>query len=112
MHQGGGAAKTPEGWDVLEAQGLVDEIVNIVHGNNLPDDRLRRFVDKGVSFSVTPENEMAQGHGHPITGRLRALGAAPSLGVDLESVFSGDMFTRRASRSPISARSTMRRARR
>jgi cytosine/adenosine deaminase-related metal-dependent hydrolase len=93
MHQGGGAAKTPEGWDVLEAEGLVDEFVNIVHGNNLPDDRLRRFVDKGVSFSVTPENEMAQGHGHPITGRLRALGAAPSLGVDLESVLSGDMFT-------------------
>src|ERR1700679_436951 len=56
MHQGGGAAKTPEGWDVLEAEGLVDEFVNIVHGNNLPDDRLRRFVEKGVSFSVTPEN--------------------------------------------------------
>jgi cytosine/adenosine deaminase-related metal-dependent hydrolase len=36
---------------------------------------------------------MTQGHGHPITGRLLALGKAPSLGVDLESVLSGDMFT-------------------
>lgn len=36
---------------------------------------------------------MAQGHGHPITGRLRALGSGPTLGVDLESVLSGDMFT-------------------
>jgi cytosine/adenosine deaminase-related metal-dependent hydrolase len=36
---------------------------------------------------------MIQGHGMPITGRLRALGTAPSLGVDLESVLSGDMLT-------------------
>lgn len=28
-----------------------------------------------------------------ITGRLRRLGSAPSLGVDLESLLSGDMFT-------------------
>ena len=91
MHQGGGPARAPEGWDVLEAEGLVGPLVNIVHGNDLPDDRLARFVENGVSFSVTPENEMIQGHGHPITGRLRALGAAHSLGVDLESVISGSM---------------------
>jgi cytosine/adenosine deaminase-related metal-dependent hydrolase len=93
MHQGGGAAKTPGGWDALERDGLVGDYVNIVHGNDLADDRLKRFVDLGVTFSVAPENEMAQGHGHPITGRLRKLGAAPSLGVDLESVISGDMLT-------------------
>jgi cytosine/adenosine deaminase-related metal-dependent hydrolase len=93
MHQGGGAAKTPGGWDALERDGLVGDYVNIVHGNDLADDRLKRFVDLGVTFSVAPENEMAQGHGHPITGRLRKLGSAPSLGVDLESVISGDMFT-------------------
>jgi 5-methylthioadenosine/S-adenosylhomocysteine deaminase len=93
MHQGGGAAKTPGGWDVLEREKLVAGYVNIVHGNDLSDDRLKRFVDLGVTFSVAPENEMAQGHGHPITGRLRKLGAAPSLGVDLESVISGDMLT-------------------
>jgi 5-methylthioadenosine/S-adenosylhomocysteine deaminase len=93
MHQGGGPAKTPNGWDVLEKEGLVGDFVNIVHGNDLSDDRLARLVDRGVTFSVAPENEMAQGHGHPITGRLRKLGAAPSLGVDLESVISGDMLT-------------------
>lgn len=36
---------------------------------------------------------MTQGHGFPIVGRLRALGAAPSVGVDLESIMSGDMFS-------------------
>ncbi|HKV06203.1 MAG TPA: amidohydrolase family protein [Candidatus Acidoferrales bacterium] len=93
MHQGGGPARTPEGWDVLEREGLVGDFVNVVHGNDLSDDQLARFVGHGVTFSVTPEDEMAQGHGHPIIGRLRKLGAAPSLGVDLESVISGDMLT-------------------
>ena len=93
MHQGGGAARTPDGWERLETAGLLGAHVNIVHGNNLSDAQLRRFVELGMSFSITPENEMAQGHGHPITGRLRALGSAPSLGVDLESLLSGDMFT-------------------
>jgi len=93
MHQGGGPARTPDGWRILVDEGHVGASVNIVHGNNLTDDELRRFVDLGVSFSVTPENELVQGHGFPITGRLRKLGAAPSLGVDLVSVVSGDMFT-------------------
>ncbi len=93
MHQGGGEAKTPGGWEELMRRGLVGPHINIVHGNNLTDAQLKAFVDLGVSFSITPENEMAQGHGHPITGRLRALGSAPSIGVDLESAISGDMFT-------------------
>lgn len=36
---------------------------------------------------------MSMGHGLPITGRLRNLGRAPSLGVDVETVVSGDMLT-------------------
>jgi 5-methylthioadenosine/S-adenosylhomocysteine deaminase len=93
MHQGGGPAKTPNGWDVLEQENLVQDFVNIVHGNDLSDKRLARFVDRGVTFSVEPEVEMVEGHGHPIIGRLRKLGAAPSLGVDVETVISGDMLT-------------------
>jgi cytosine/adenosine deaminase-related metal-dependent hydrolase len=93
MHQGGGEAKTPGGWEALMARGLVGPHINVVHGNNLTDTQLSAFVDLGVTFSITPESEMAQGHGHPITGRLRALGSAPSLGVDLESAIGGDMFT-------------------
>jgi cytosine/adenosine deaminase-related metal-dependent hydrolase len=92
MHQGGGPARTPDGWRILLDEGYVGPGVNIVHGNNLTDDDLRRFIDLGVSFTVTPENELIQGHGFPITGRLLRLGAAPSLGADVESVISGDMF--------------------
>lgn len=92
MHQGGGPARTPEGWQVLESKGLLGPNINIVHGHALSDEQLKRFCDLGMSFSATAENEMTQGHGHPLTGRLRGLGKAPSLGVDLESVCSGEMF--------------------
>ena len=93
LHQGGGPARTAEGWDRLEAEGLLGPHVNIVHGHALSDAQLERFCDLGMSFSAAAESEMSQGHGHPITGRLRAFGHAPSLGVDLESVLSGDMLT-------------------
>ncbi|QCI65316.1 amidohydrolase family protein [Phreatobacter stygius] len=93
MHQGGGPARTPGGWETLLDDQLVGPAVNIVHGNDLSDTLLDRLVDKGVSFSVAPENEMAQGHGVPITGRLIRRGVAPSLGVDIESVVSSDLFT-------------------
>lgn len=93
MHQGGGPARTPNGWEVLELEGLLGPNINIVHGNDLSDAQIDRFVDAGVTFSITPENEMTQGHGHPIIGRLRRRGVAASIGVDLESGFSGEMFT-------------------
>lgn len=93
MHQGGGPAKTPGGWEKLIEAGLVGTGINIVHGNDLPDDLLDRMVDLGVSFSVTPENEMIQGHGFPITGRLLKRGVRPTIGIDLESVLAGDLFS-------------------
>ena len=92
MHQGGGPARTPEGWEVLESKGLLGPAINIVHGHALSDEQLKRFCDLGMTFSATAESEMSQGHGHPLTGRLRDFGKAPSLGVDLESVCGGEMF--------------------
>ncbi|PXX95087.1 amidohydrolase family protein [Halomonas sp. LBP4] len=93
MHQGGGAAVSPGGWDVIEEQGLLGPDINIVHGQSLDDAQLARFCEQGVTFSIAPENEMTQGHGFPITGHVRRHGGVVSLGVDLESVISGDMFT-------------------
>ena len=93
MHQGGGPARSPDGWAALEREGLLGPNINIVHGNDLADAQLDRFVAAGVTFSLTPESEMTQGHGHPIIGRLRHRGVAASIGVDLESGLSGEMFT-------------------
>jgi cytosine/adenosine deaminase-related metal-dependent hydrolase len=92
LHQGGGPPRTPGGWQVLEEQKLLGEQINIVHGHALDDAQLARFCGLGMSFTATPEVEMSEGHGHPLTGRLRKLGRAPSLGVDLESAHSGDML--------------------
>lgn len=93
MHCAGGEARTPDGWDRLAAEGLLADNNNIVHGQTLTDAQLKMMLERGVTFSLTPETEMLQGHGFAITGRLRKLGAQPSLGVDLESGISGDMFT-------------------
>ena len=91
MHQGGGPAQTPGGWENLLDEGLVDASINIVHGNDLSDTLLDRLVAAGVTFSIAPEGEATQGHGYPITNRLRARGTEPSIGVDLPSIGSADM---------------------
>ena len=83
MHCAGLAPRCPDGWTRLADAGLLDARTNVVHGNDLDQGLLRRMVDAGVTFSVTPEGEATQGHGFPIIGRLRALGARPSVGSDL-----------------------------
>ncbi|WGI26709.1 amidohydrolase family protein [Halomonas alkaliantarctica] len=93
MHQGGGAAVAPGAWDEVESRGLLGPDINIVHGQSLDDGQMARFCASGVTFSIAPENEMTQGHGFPVTGLVRQHGGVVSLGVDLESVISGDMFS-------------------
>ena len=51
------------------------------------------MLDTGASVTVTPEVELQMGHGTPRTGAIRDLGHRPSIGVDVESNISGDMFT-------------------
>ncbi len=77
----------------LAADGFLGPAYNIVHGNQLTDDAFRMIAGSGATVSSCPEVEMQMGHGNPVAGRLLALGAAPSLGVDIESNISGDMFT-------------------
>jgi len=93
MHQGGGPPRNPDGWRRLEAEGLLNRFVNIVHGNDLSDEQLGRFVARDVRFTITPESELISGHGHPILGRLRDLGVWPSIGADIETAHSSDMLT-------------------
>ena len=77
----------------LAKLGLLGPKHNLVHGNYLSDEELKIVVGSGASVTVTPEVETQMGHGAPLVGRVRALGARPSLGVDVESNISGDMFT-------------------
>lgn len=88
-----GLKKTPDGFARLAAAGLLNESFNIVHGNTLGDDELKMLTDRGVTFTLTPEVEMQMSFGRPLTGRLRKLGAPVTLGSDIESSMTGDMFT-------------------
>jgi cytosine/adenosine deaminase-related metal-dependent hydrolase len=87
-----GKLLTEDGFERLSAAGLLGPRINVVHGNSLGDERLAMLVDQGVSFSLTPEVELQMGHGDPLTSRLRRLGGRISLGSDVESAMTGDMF--------------------
>ncbi|MEU3889934.1 amidohydrolase family protein [Streptomyces sp. NPDC029041] len=91
MHQSGG--EPAPGWEAVRAAGLFSPLTNIVHGVGLPDHWLKTLVEAGVTFTSTPENELGQGHGTPVTGSLLHLGAAPSLGTDIDTAVPGKLLT-------------------
>ncbi|MHC3471011.1 amidohydrolase family protein [Streptomyces sp. 7R007] len=91
MHQSGG--EPSPGWEALRAAGLFSPLTNIVHGAGLPDDWIKTLVDAGATFTTTPENELGQGHGTPVTGSLLRWDAAPSLGTDIDTAVPGKLLT-------------------
>ncbi|MFJ9012460.1 amidohydrolase family protein [Streptomyces canus] len=91
LHQSGG--DLAPGWEAVRDAGLFGPRTNVVHGSELPDGWVRTLVEAGVTFTSTPENELGQGHGAPVTGSLLRLGAAPSLGTDVETVVPGQILT-------------------
>lgn len=91
MHHSSGSPAP--GWDAAGAAGLFGPRTNVVHGEGLTEQWIASLIDAGVTFTVTPENELGQGHGQPITGQLLRGGSAPSLGTDTETVVSGEILT-------------------
>lgn len=91
MHQSGGAPGPA--WAAVRAAGLLGPGTNVVHGAGLTDDWLEALAEAGASITCTPENELGQGHGTPVTGRLLRLGAAPSLGTDTDAVTPADVLS-------------------
>lgn len=63
-----------------------------VHCNALPDEELGMLFAAGAAVSSTPETEIQMGMGHPVIRRWLELGGMPSLGCDVVSACSGDMF--------------------
>ncbi|MGC0343952.1 amidohydrolase family protein [Streptomyces sp. SLBN-8D4] len=91
MHQSGG--ELSPGWEAVRASGLFSPLTNVVHGADLPGAWIEMLVEAGVTFTTTPENELGQGHGTPVTGALLCLGAAPSLGTDIDTAVPGKVLT-------------------
>jgi 5-methylthioadenosine/S-adenosylhomocysteine deaminase len=76
----------------MDAHGLLDSAQVHVHCNALSDAELRLLADAGAKVSSTPETELQMGMGHPVIGRALELGMKPTLGCDIVSLNSGDMF--------------------
>jgi cytosine/adenosine deaminase-related metal-dependent hydrolase len=76
----------------LDAHGLLESEQVHVHCNALSDEELGLLADAGAKVSSTPETELQMGMGHPVIGRALALGMKPTLGCDIVSLNSGDMF--------------------
>jgi 5-methylthioadenosine/S-adenosylhomocysteine deaminase len=85
-------AVVPDGYDRMAAEGLLGPDHNLVHCNHLTHDELERLVDTGASVTSTCTNEL---HDHPVfpaVGRVHAMGALPSIGIDVEAMVLGDMW--------------------
>jgi len=77
----------------LGEAGLLGPDLLFVHGAALTDHELELIAESGAAVSVTPETEVQMGMGHPVTGRVLGAGACTSLGIDIVSNYSGDMFS-------------------
>lgn len=93
MHVGGGAVMQPDGFQRLLDDGLVGANFNIVHGNDMKAELIRRLAGKGVQFTSTAEIELQMGYGDPLTGVLQSCGSPMSIGTDVEPAARGDMFS-------------------
>ena len=87
-----GTLSTPDAISQLDRAGLLGPDILHVHCNFSSDEELDRVRDSGGAVSVTPETELQMGMGYPVTGRLLSRGMRPSLGIDIVSDYSGDMF--------------------
>jgi len=87
-----GTLSTPDAIARLDCAGLLGPDILHVHCNFSSDDELKRVRDSGGAVAVTPETELQMGMGFPVTGRLLRLGLRPTLGIDIVSDYSGDMF--------------------
>jgi 5-methylthioadenosine/S-adenosylhomocysteine deaminase len=93
MHVGGGIPMVADGFERLAAEGLIKGNFNVVHGNDIAPEVIGRITGSGGTFTTTAEIELQMGYGHPLTGRLHALGSPMSIGTDVEAASRGDMFT-------------------
>lgn len=76
----------------LDAAGLLNDRLQIVHSNHHPDDEYKLAADRGVMLCSTPEVEMRMGHGHPAMFKAAAAGMKVSVGTDIPSMVGGGIL--------------------
>lgn len=76
----------------LDAAGLLNERLQVVHANNHEDDEYALAGAKGVMMCATPEVEMRMGHGQPALFKAAAAGMRVSVGTDIPSMVGGGVL--------------------
>jgi cytosine/adenosine deaminase-related metal-dependent hydrolase len=76
----------------LDAEGLLNDRLQIVHANLHTEAELRRAAERGVMLCGTPEVEMRMGHGHPALFAAAAAGMKVSVGTDIPSMVGGGIL--------------------
>lgn len=76
----------------LAAAGHLSTDLLFVHGSTLTDSELDSIAAAGATVSCTPETELQMAMGRPVYARAVGKGVTPSLGIDIVSNVSGDMF--------------------
>jgi cytosine/adenosine deaminase-related metal-dependent hydrolase len=86
------SSRRPPEVELLHSAGLLDGRQVHVHCNACSNRELDLLADAGASVSLTPETELQMGMGFPIFARALERGLVPSLGCDIVSNNSGDLF--------------------
>jgi 5-methylthioadenosine/S-adenosylhomocysteine deaminase len=76
----------------LDAAGLLNERLQVVHANGHEEDEYRLAGDRGVMMCATPEVEMRMGHGQPALFKAAAAGMRVSVGTDIPSMVGGGLL--------------------
>lgn len=76
----------------LSKAGALGDDLLLSHGNSLTDDDLALIAREGGWLSTTPDTELQMSGTFPVLERVVQSGRTPSLGVDIVSNYSGDMF--------------------
>lgn len=76
----------------LHDRGLIGDDMVFVHCNPASEAELGYLAEAGAHVSMTPETEMQMSMGFPVTNRILRLGMRPTVGVDVTSDGSGDLF--------------------
>ncbi len=82
-----------EALPMLEKEKLLGEDINLVHANFLTENEFRIAGEHGVSVAITPEVEMQMALGLPPTGQALAAGVRVTIGTDIVTDVSTDMFS-------------------
>ncbi len=92
MHHSGLQMAGEQSYEMASKAGLLGEHINIVHGNELLDRDLDILVNDGATFTITAEVEIQMSYGNTLSARLLKKNHSFSIGSDIESAYSPDMF--------------------